>query len=321
VARLAEVSVASASRAINGLSSVTPETRKRVLEAAKSLHFVPHSGARSLSIRRNDAVGLILPDLYGEFFSELIRGVDSAARERGLHLLVSNSLGNARDAAGAMRSMRGRVDGLLVMWPHVDSADLADSIDANLPTILLNTDGSAARLPAFQIDNFRGAHAVTRHLMEIGRRKIAHIMGPAANHEALERKRGYEAALGEGAKTRVAQGAFTEDTGREAALALLKSDDPPDAIFAANDNMAIGALVALRELGLRAPHDVALAGFDDIPLSRLLDPSLTTARVRIADLGRNALERLSQWTESGEIERSSTLMQPELIVRRSSVAG
>src|SRR5690606_10790733 len=140
VARLAEVSVASASRAMNGVDGVTEETRRRVLMAAQQLRFVPHSGARALSTRQTNTIGLVLPDLYGEFFSELIRGVDSAARERGLHLLVSNSHGDAEEAVLAMRAMRGRVDGLLVMSPHVDSAALTDNIDAGLPIVLVNTD-------------------------------------------------------------------------------------------------------------------------------------------------------------------------------------
>src|SRR5690606_32559898 len=158
-----------------------------------------------------------LPDLYGEFFSELIRGVDSAARERGLHLLVSNSHGDAEEAVLAMRAMRGRVDGLLVMSPHVDSAALTDNIDAGLPIVLVNTDAAATRFPAFRVDNFGGAAAVTRHLVETGAKRIAHIAGPGATYEARERRRGYESALPKGAEPLVLEGDFTEESGRRAA--------------------------------------------------------------------------------------------------------
>jgi LacI family transcriptional regulator len=321
VARLAEVSVASASRAINGLHNVTDITRDRVLNAARLLRFVPHSGARSLSTRRTDTIGLVLPDLYGEFFSEFIRGVDSGARERGLHLLVSNSHGDAAEAVLAMRSMRGRVDGLLVMSPHVDSAALADNIDDGLPIVLVNTDAGGARFPAFRVDNFGGAQAVTRHLIECGRRRIAHIAGPAANYEARERRRGYEVALGGLHPPRVVEGDFTDESGRRAALSLVTGSTPPDAIFAANDMMAVGALLALREVGLAAPVDVALAGFDDIPLSRLIDPPLTTARIKISELGRAALERLARSIEREELEVSLETARPELVVRASTDAG
>lgn len=321
VARLAEVSVASASRAINGLDSVTEETRARVLAAAKMLRFVPHSGARSLSTMRTNTVGLVLPDLYGEFFSELIRGVDAAARERGLHLLVSNSHGDEVEAVTAMRSMRGRVDGLLVMSPHVDGAIVADNIEDGLPIVLVNSDAAGSKFPAFRVDNFGGAHAITRHLIETGRRNIAHVAGPASNYEARERRRGYEAALAGTQAPLVIEGDFTEDSGRAAATALVTGSTRPDAIFAANDIMAVGCLLALRETGLRVPEDVALAGFDDIPLARLVDPPLTTARIRISDLGRNALARLARSIESNDTAASLETTHPELIVRRSSEAA
>lgn len=318
VARLAEVSVASASRAMNGHVSVADNTREKVLAAARLLRFVPHSGARSLSTQRTDTVGLVLPDLYGEFFSELIRGVDIAARSRGLHLLVSNSHGDAAEAVLAMRSMRGRVDGLLVMSPHVDSAALADNIDDGLPIVLVNTDAAGLRFPAFRVDNFGGAIAVTRHLVERGRSAIAHVAGPAANYEARERKRGYVTALAGVQQPIIVEGDFTEDSGRRAALELVTGSNPPDAIFAANDMMAVGCLQALRERGLRVPVDVALAGFDDIPLARLIDPPLTTARIRISELGQSALARLALSIEGGEAGVSLETATPELIVRGST---
>jgi LacI family transcriptional regulator len=320
VARLAEVSVASASRAMNNHGSVTDMTRQKVLAAARMLRFVPHSGARSLSTQRTDTVGLVLPDLYGEFFSELIRGVDVAARERGLHLLVSNSHGDSAEAVLAMRSMRGRVDGLLVMSPHVDGAALAENIDDGMPIVLVNSDAAGARFPAFRVDNYGGAYAVTRHLVEIGRKRIAHVAGPGSNYEARERRRGYEAGLAGVQAPIIVEGDFTEEAGIRAARELVTGSIVPDAIFAANDMMAVGCLLALREAGLKVPTDVALAGFDDIPLARLIDPPLTTARIRIADLGRSALERLARSIEGEGSEASLETARPELIVRGSTQA-
>lgn len=319
VARLAEVSVASASRALNGLNSVADDTREKVLKAAKLLRYVPHGGARSLSTRRTDTVGLILPDLYGEFFSELIRGVDLAARERGLHLLVSSSHGDAGETAEVMQSMRGRVDGLLVMSSHVDATLLAESLDPDLPLVFLNTRVGGARRPAFQVDSRSGATDVVRHLVATGRKRIAHVAGPADNEDARARLRGYEDALEPGMFSIVLQGDFSEESGRRAALALVTGSTKPDAIFAANDSMAVGCLLALREAGLRVPQDVALAGFDDIPLARLVEPALTTARVDIADVGRRALIRLAESLESGVLDGASETVRPTLVVRRSTL--
>lgn len=320
VARLAEVSVASASRAMNGHISVTDATREKVLHAARMLRFVPHSGARSLSTQRTGTVGLVLPDLYGEFFSELIRGVDIAARERGLHLLVSNSHGDSEEAVLAMRSMRGRVDGLLVMSPHVDGAALADNIDAELPIVLVNSDAAGSRFPAFRVDNFGGARAVTQHLMQIGRRRIAHVAGPASNYEARQRRLGYEAAIAGAQAPIIVEGDFTEEAGSRAANGLVTGSIIPDAIFAANDMMAVGVLLAMRAAGLRAPADIAVAGFDDIPLARLIDPPLTTARIRIAEIGRCALERLARSIGGEGAEATLETALPELIVRGSTQA-
>jgi LacI family transcriptional regulator len=319
VARLAEVSVASASRALNGLDSVADDTREKVLKAAKLLRYVPHGGARSLSTRRTETVGLILPDLYGEFFSELIRGVDLAARERGLHLLVSSSHGDARETAQVMQSMRGRVDGLLVMSSHVDATLLAESLDPDLPLVFLNTRVGGARRPAFQVDSRSGALDVVRHLVATGRRRIAHVAGPADNEDARARLRGYEDALEPGMRPVVIQGDFSEESGRRAAHALVTGSKPADAIFAANDSMAVGCLLALRETGLRVPQDVALAGFDDVPLARLVEPALTTARVDIADVGRRALGRLAESLESGVLDGAAETVRPTLVVRRSTL--
>ena len=164
VAREARVSVASVSRALNGHQNVTSETRARILGVVRDLRYMPHSGARSLITRRTQTIGVLLPDLYGEYFSELIRGIDVAARARGLHLLVSSSHGDAAEASSAIRAMRGRVDGLLVMSPHADADFLADNLPEDMPSVLLNTRVSGKRYSSLTVDNYRGACAMVRRL-------------------------------------------------------------------------------------------------------------------------------------------------------------
>jgi len=314
VAREAGVSVASASRSLNGLDNVTEATRDRVLEAARRLRYLPHTAARALSTRRSDVIGVMLPDLHGEFFSEIIRGADLAARERGLHLLVSTSHGDADEAAAALRAMRGRVDGLLLMSPYVDEHLLADNLAADLPTVLINTRAGA--LASFCVDNYAGAVAVVRHLAATGR-PVAMIAGPADNLESQERRRGYRDAMG-GREGLVLDGDFTEEAGYRAGLRLAEMSPGPLAVFAANDMMAIGCLLALAERGVRVPADVAVAGFDDVPVARLVRPALTTVHTNIADLGRRALERLAAEIESGEADPRLELEQPRLVVREST---
>jgi len=319
VARVAGVSVATVSRALNGAENVLPDTRQRILDVARELRYSPSGAARSLITRRTDTVGALLPDLHGEFFSELIRGIDQAARARGLHLLLSSSHDDADEAAAALRAMNGRVDGLIVMSPHADDDFLSQNLPPALPAVLLNSGVRSPTQSVFAVDNFGGAREMTEHLVRSGRRRIAFLGGPAANFEARERERGYRAGLPAGVEPWLLEGDFSEAGGQRAAQALLAlpAAGRPDTVFAANDIMAIGLLGALVAGGVRVPEDIALAGFDDIPISRYVSPALTTMRVPIAAMGGQALEALAQVLERNAPDVTTTVMPVQLVVRRS----
>ena len=322
VARATGLSVATVSRAMNGAPNILPETKQRVLDAAATLRFTPSGAARSLITRRTDTIGALLPDLYGEFFSEFIRGIDQAARAKGLHLLVSSSHGDADEAAVALRAMNGRVDGLLVMSPHADARFLSHNLPAGLPAVLVNTGASLPGHARFVIDNFGGAQAMTRHLGASGRKRIAFLTGPGGNPDATERLRGYRAALRKGARELLFAGSFTEESGWAAGQQIAQARPRPDAVFAANDMMAIGCLAALTAAGLRVPEDIALGGFDDIPIARYVAPALTTIRVPIAELGAAALDALAKAIEAPGGKPGRTKVLPvELVIRLSCGAG
>lgn len=319
VAREAHVSVASVSRALNGHSSVTEETRERIAGIAAQLRYVPHSAARSLITRRTQTIGALLPDLYGEFFSELIRGIDLAARACGLHLIVSSSHGNADEAAAALRSMQGRVDGMLILSPHVDDAFLRANLPESLPAVLINSSVKSALYDVLNVDNYGGARAMVRHLLGAGHGSVAFISGPANNFDAQQRERGYRTAMAQfapNAPLNVVNGDFTEASGYRAGLKLLAQNLLPRAVFAANDMMAVGCLYALKESGINVPGEIAIAGFDDIPIARYVSPPLSTVRVRIVDLGRNALERLATKLVKPQSEQASAqILECEIVVR------
>lgn len=322
VARAAGVSVATVSRALNGHANVTATTRANVLGVVAQLRFVPSSAAQSMITRRTRTVGALLPDLYGEYFSELIRGIDLAARARGLHLLVSSSHGDVAEAAAALRAMNGRVDGLLVMSPHVSADSLLGNLADDLPAVLMNTRVADGKHSSFVVDNHGGAVAMVRHLVECGHREIAFVAGPESNFEAQERLRGYRDAIGEllpGLAEQVLQGDFTQESGHRAGSRVVALTHRPSAVFAGNDMMAIGCLQAFNESDLQVPADIALAGFDDIPIGRYITPPLTTVRARITELGGLALERLASAIE--ERERHAPLhetLRADLIVRAST---
>jgi LacI family transcriptional regulator len=325
VARAANVSVATVSRALNGHHNVAEAVRLRVIRVASELRYSPHAAARSLSSRRTHTIGVVLPDLYGEFFSELMRGVDQVARERGFHLLVSSYHGNPEEQGAALRAMRGRVDGLLLMSPYIgDSGHLTDNLSPTQPTVLMNTHLPQAGLASLSVDNYGGAVAMVRHLAEAGRKRIAFIAGPEDNFDASERRRGYIDALAErlpDAEPRILPGDFNEASGHAAGQALIASGQLPDAVFAANDMMALGCLSAFKQAGIGVPKQVALAGFDDIPLSRYVQPSLTTVRVNIAELGGQAMSALSVAIGTEAAPLAPVSLRPELIVRESTGAG
>src|ERR1043166_3216912 len=187
VAREARVSVASVSRVVNGHANVLPETRQRITEVIHRLRYVPHTAARIFITRRTHVIGVLLPDLYGEFFSELIRGIDAGARDEQLHLLLSSSHGNVAEMTASIRAMHGRVEGLLVLAPQLDTAELA-ALDASVPTVFMNSR-VAGRASSLAIDSYGGARAMVRHLVACGHKSIAHVTGPADNFDSHERER------------------------------------------------------------------------------------------------------------------------------------
>lgn len=316
VARRAEVSVATVSRALNGFDNVSDTTRERIAEAVRDLGYVPHAGARSLSLARTNAIGVVLPDLHGEFFSEIVRGMDREASRRGYLLLLSNLHASSDQAALALRAMHGRVDGMIVMAPHLAADQLAAALPGALPTILINTREGSGTRAAIHLDNAAGARAVVRHLVARGRKRLVHIGGPTGNVDADERADAFRAACAElGVESETVTGDFSEKSGEDAIGELLRRGDRFDAVFAGNDNMAIGALQALSSAGVAVPEEVAVAGFDDIPLARHL--GLTTVRVRIAELGGRALARLLASMGKGD-EGGEEMHAPELIVRAST---
>jgi len=321
VARRAQVSVASVSRVLNRLDNVSDETRARVTAAVDALGYVPHAGARSLSLAKTGAIGVVLPNLHGEFFSEIVRGMDRLATDRGYLLLLSNMHAQSGEAEAVLKAMRGRVDGLIVMAPHLEDIEFATALPRGTPAVLVNTRAEVSDRPAIHLDNAAGARAVVDHLIATGRRHIVHISGPQGNIDAEERAAAFTDALKRhrDLESIVIQGDFYEESGAAAVATLIDAGRSFDAIFAGNDMMAIGALEALRARGHKVPEDIAVAGFDDVPLASHL--GVTTVRVRIAELGERAIERLIRMLEGEEDSIGEELHAPELVVRGSTVAG
>lgn len=324
VARAAGVSVATVSRVLNSKDSVTEATRERVREAILQLRYVPHGGARSLTTRRTHVIGVVLPEMVGAFFSEIIRGIDQVARPEGYHVLVSGSHSEAEETHAVLRALHGRVDGLILMIPGPGIESLSRSLPHETPALLLHGAGETGR-PTLRVDNRRGARLAVEHLLALGHRRIAHVGGPEGNADAEERRAGYREALAAHGLAPDPElelpGDFREESGFAAAARLARLAPRPTAVFAANDAMAIGCLSGLRAVGLEVPADLSLVGFDDVPNARYLTPALTTVRVPIAEIGRRAMERMLAMVleRDGPVERHEVVV-PTLSIRDSTLA-
>lgn len=321
VATAAGVSVATVSRVLNGSERVRDQTRQRVLDAARDLDYVPNETARSLIRKQTQMIGVLLPDVHGEFFAQVIQGLDAEARVRGYHLLVSSSHSDEAEAQAIIRALRSRVDGFAIMWPRPDTQFLDALLPPDTPAMLLNADPDASTFPALAVDNRGGAYAAVRHLVEHGHERIAFLSGEPNNRDARERRTGYRLATRDldvdTDPELVLDGDFMQEAGHAATDSLLHLDPRPTALFAANDAMAMGALRGLDKAGLRVPDDLALVGFDDIPTAQYVAPPLTTVRVPARKLGHRAMQCLLARIDGNPINDAPNTLDTTLVIRRS----
>jgi LacI family transcriptional regulator len=319
VARIAGVSVATVSRVFNDSSLVSEPTRDHVRGIAASLNYWPNGVARSLITNRTHAIGVLLPDLFGEFFSEVIRGIDRSARKLGQHLLLSSSHSATDELIAALRTMRGRIDGLIVMAPDVDASSAIQASGVDFPLVLIDPGLGDVDCDTISIANYEGARAMVRHLQSLGHRRIATITGPERNMDAQQRLEGYRSAMrGNGGTWHPdleIPGDFSEPSGFAAAERLLALEPRPTAVFAANDYMAIGVMGSLSDAGIDVPDGMAVTGFDDIAMARYLNPPLTTVHVDAYRLGERAVERLLKVDDTPRSRRE--VLPTTLVIRRS----
>lgn len=326
VARLAGVSQAVVSYVLNDVqtASIAPETRQRVREAIATLGYVPNNAARSLRSRKTMTVAAIIPDITNPYYPEFIRGIQDACRSVGYDVLAFNTDG-VRDieCSSLEAARRSRADGVILTPFFVTLDDLMPLLKEGTPIAMLGETQPAGDLPldTISISGEDAAATVVNYLLDRGHTRIGMISGLAATATRESRVRGYRRALAEHHirldEVLIRGGDFTEHGGYEAMQELANLDPRPTAVFAANDLMAMGALIACRELGIRVPHDIALAGFDDIPAAKLVTPPLTTLNQHAHATGQQAAELLlsrltgSYVGASRHVHRSFTLVPRE----------
>jgi DNA-binding LacI/PurR family transcriptional regulator len=324
VALRAGVSRATASRVVNGSPTVAPHIREAVLRAVADLGYVPNQAARSLVTQRTDSIALIVSEVASRvfsddpFFSGIIRGVgqELEAADRQLVLMMAGS-GPSHDrieryAAG------GHVDGVMVASMHGADPLPAALARMGLPVVCNGRPMGRPAVPYVDVDNESGARRAVAHLLSKGRRRIATIAGPQDMIAGVDRLAGYRAQLHDSDhRSIVAIGNFTRESGAAAMRQLLADDPQLDAVFAASDLMADGALRALRAAGRRVPDDVAVVGFDDNEIARYTEPPLTTVRQPVIDFGRTMARQLLRLSAGEDIE-SALVLPTDLVVRESA---
>jgi LacI family transcriptional regulator len=325
VAAKAGVSFGTVSRVINNDIHTKPETRQKVLDAMSELGYVANRQARSLAGGRTNAIGVLVPDLGTGYIGEIIRGIDAELSLTDLDLILYTTHRTASKEANYVANLaRGMVDGLLLVLPR-NPADYMEILSRrNFPFILIDHQGTGADCPAVGASNWQGAFHATEYLIQLGHSRIGFISGSMDLGCAKDRLEGYRSAL----RTHhisdrpeyFFEGNFFQTDGIAGASAFLDLPEPPTAIFASNDVMAMGALDAVRHRGLRVPDDVSIIGFDDIPQAAVVRPALTTINQPLEKMGRVAAQMLLDMLQKPEKEVGRIELPTELVVRDSCQA-
>jgi len=315
------VSIATISRAMNDDPKVTPATKEKILTLAKKLNYNSNLLARSFVTKKSNIIGLIMPDIFGEFFMEIIHGVDEVCYLNKYYTMVASSHSKRSSAEAIVDFMsRGIVGGIILMTPSMDDEVKKILRMNHLPIVVISGKRDFEQCDSISVDNYNGAYYLTEYLINVKKvKKIAHISGPLNNNDAIQRQRGFVNALEDNGikvnKNWIIEGDFTTIGGQAASAKLLKLQDKPEVIFAANDMMAIGCYVTARELSLKIPIDFGVVGFDDIFASQFLNPRLTTARIPIYNLGKEAATTVIKRMNASDTEKFEHIIMPtELII-------
>jgi LacI family transcriptional regulator len=324
IADLAGVSIATVSRVLNGRPDVAPETRETVLQVVREHGFSTNRGARGLSSGRTGIIGLTLPLVNDAYFGPILSGASEALYEQDKRIMLCPTLHeHDREVSLLDRLMRGTTDGAILMLPEESTQELLHLQELGYPFVVVDPrEHPPEGIPCVAAMHAAGAKLATEHLLELGHRRIGAITGPAGWYANEERLIGFRAALAAAGRLPDPELILPSDwripRGEEAAAELLSRRDPPTAIFAFNDNCAIGALNAARAHGLRVPEDLSVVGFDDTFQATIVTPQLTTVRQPLAELGRMGVSLLTRLLDGQRLDALRIELSTTLVVRDST---
>jgi len=324
IAKKANVSIATVSRALNNDEKVKSVTRDLVVSIANDLNYNPNILARNFVKKTSSIIGLILPDIFDEFFTEIIKGVEQYCFAHGYYTLVSSSHSTRTTAEAIIDFMgTGLVGGIIMMAPAVSDEVKETLSKCEIPFVIINGRKEYEKSDTINIDNYNGAFKMVDYLInQKGYKRIAHVTGPKPNADAEYRLKGYIDAMKKNniqiCESCIVEGDFTIDSGLVAFNKIMNLEERPEVIFAANDMMAIGCYNGARKLKLKVPGDIAITGFDDIFMSQYLTPRLTTVKVPIYDIGANAAKMMLKRVNSTEDYKPVRLVIPTELIEGES---
>ena len=322
VAKAAGVSISTTSYALNDKGNVSKEKKDNIIRIAKELGYTPNGAAKNLKKQKTELIGLFVHDINGPFYNELIRGIQQVTILNGYELVVFCDSGTKKNSSYNFLSER-RVDGAIIISPTIKDDEIIKLTKTGLPIVVLDREITGDKLCNVLVDNKNGASNAVMHLINQGYKDIAFLSGPEGTYDNKKRFDGYVRTLkSNGIKFNekmILRGSFTENSGYEAIIKYLEENKkPPEAIFSSNDEMAIGAIFALRDKGFNVPKDVAVVGFDNLVVSSYITPALTTVKRPMYEMGLLSTHTLFNMLNGSEVNKSVTL-STELVIRDSCV--
>jgi DNA-binding LacI/PurR family transcriptional regulator len=327
IAERADVSIGTVSHVINDTAKVREKLRQRVLDAIRSLGYQPSQLARGLRRNQTNMVVMIIPDITNPFFPAVVRGVEDVAYKHSFRLVLCNTDNDPQKESSYLNELRSyRPAGWLVI-PAADSqmaAQLKPAAAAGTPVVCIDRQPPGWKGDVVLVANEAGAHSATRHLLRMGHRQLAVITGPLHLANAVERLKGFKRALAEAEVSiepeYIQEARFNRQSGYQAAIRLLRMLPRPTAIFACNDLMAMGVLLAARELGVRCPEDLSIVGFDDLDFAEFTAPALTSVHQSGYQLGTTAARLLLERIDGSQQSPQKIELPSELKIRHSVAA-
>ncbi|MFS3930419.1 LacI family DNA-binding transcriptional regulator [Priestia flexa] len=321
VAKLANVAPATVSRVLSQPHLVSKDTQEKVLKAIKELNYQPHMIARQFRKKETKTILVVVPDITRPFFSEVLKGIQHKAVENGYRVILGDAENDIqREGEYVDLLFQKQADGMILLTARMDKNRI-EEISKQFPLVLACEYIDGLDISTVSIDNVSSARKITEHLIRLGHSKIAHITGPMNVILSRDRLKGFQQAMNSHSlpvePTYIQEGDFSLESGYHQMIKLLSLENPPTSVFVFNDEMALGSIKAVKDSGMKVPDDIAVVGFDNLNMSSIIEPNITTIDQPKYEIGNKAMELLLQLINGKEIKKKKIVLKDEILIRES----